>query len=163
LTATPETLAHVFGDKMPAQWAAFARSIFDGAKRCTRMAKQYHDAALLAQAASSLGLALDLRDFAASHTPATIAAELLRGLGFAPDLGPSWARDLPDGTTIQIAGYDASGEEPDEPAIGAPAFANLLRDPWDHSTLIETVERATLAELIPDVCRWIDAAGKVAP
>ncbi len=89
------------------------------------------------------------------------AADSLRALGFADVMGPAWELLLADGSTVQVAGADASGEAV-EPIAGLPAFAHRLRDPMDHATLIETVERSTLAEVLAEVERWIAAADSLA-
>ena len=87
------------------------------------------------------------------------AANMLRERGFSGDLGPAWQLELPDGTTIQVAGVDAH-DEPGEPRVNKPAFAHMLRDPMDHATLIKTVQRPTLHAVLKVVDGWIRKAGK---
>lgn len=83
-----------------------------------------------------------------------VKQELL-ALGFEPDLGPALGLDLPDGTTILVAALGPDGE-PEMVGDGDEmVFAQHLRDPWDHDTLIRSVERPTLSDLLADVRRWI--------
>lgn len=77
--------------------------------------------------------------------------ELLERMGFAPDLGPAWTRDLSDGTTLVVCGLDADGDPTRPASMDAPAVAQRLRDPSDHRTLVWSVERPTLRAVLDAV------------
>lgn len=79
----------------------------------------------------------------------------LHALGFEPDLGCAMSLTLADESVILIAAVGPDGEPEAVTSSDEAVFAQLLRDPWDHSTLVHSVERPNLADLLVDVRRWI--------
>lgn len=84
----------------------------------------------------------------------TMIDEVMQTLGFVRDLGPSWVLDRPDGTSVLLYGLDERGE-PDTPVDDAPVAATVLRDPWDHATVIAEHGPAELAIVLAWIFGWL--------